>query len=148
MVIPNHIVAAITLITDSSDRVLMIQNPDGSWGCPGGQIEKGENIVAGLNREVFEETGTRVTVGQLTGVYSNLSLDMVIFSFLSTYVSGSLTTSPESVQVEWVNRYECLKKASHPVVLARMRDMLNFDGKVIYRAYTIKPYHLLDEHNV
>jgi 8-oxo-dGTP diphosphatase len=145
---PNYIVAAIAFITDRSDRVLMIQNPAGSWGCPGGTIEKGEDIIAGLEREVFEETGTRVAIGQLAGVYSNLTLDMVVFSFLSTYLSGTLTTSPESVRVEWVNRDDCLNRVSSPVVLARMRDMLYFNGQVIYRSYTSNPYQEFGEYRV
>ena len=142
---PLHIVAAVTLLTDKFDRVLMVENPDRCWECPGGQIEVGEDIIAGLKREVFEETGTRVKVVQLAGVYSNLSTNMVVFSFLSTYVSGVLTTSSESLRTEWVYRKACLEKVSHPGILARIRDMLNFDGKVLYRAYTNRPYQIFAE---
>jgi 8-oxo-dGTP diphosphatase len=145
---PLHVVAAVTLIIDKFGRVLMVSNPDRGWECPGGRIEEGEDIIGGLRREVFEETGAQVKVVQLAGVYSNLSTNMVVFSFLSTYVSGVLTTSPESLQTEWVNRNECLKKVSHPGILARIRDMLDFDGKVIYRVYTNRPYQILDERNL
>lgn len=148
MVFSHYIVAAVTLISDSSESVLMIENPNRGWECPGGQIEKGEDIIAGLKREVFEETGTRVKVGRLAGVYSNISSNMVVFSFLSTFVSGQLKTSSESLQTEWVERHECLKRVSHPTILVRIRDMLNFDGKVIYRAYTNNPYQILDERRV
>ena len=148
MVYPNHIVAAVTLITDRSERILMIESPNRSWGCPGGKIEEGENIIAGLKREVFEETGTQVDGYKLIGVSSNISSNVVIFSFLSRYVSGRLTPSAESVKVEWFKRNECLEKVSHPSIRDRMKDMLNFDGKMIYRAYEINPYRILEEHYV
>jgi 8-oxo-dGTP diphosphatase len=32
-------------------------DPLSSWGLPGGQVEPGEELLAGLQREVLEETG-------------------------------------------------------------------------------------------
>ena len=145
MLSPLHVVAAVTLISDNFDRVLLVENPERGWECPGGQIEEGEDILAGLKREVFEETGIQVKVVHLAGVYSNFATNMVVFTFLSKYVSGVLTTSPESIQTEWVIRNESLKRVSHPAILARIGDMLNFNGKVIYCAYTNDPYQILSK---
>lgn len=36
----------------------------GKWGVPGGRIRPGEKIVEALQREVFEETGLKIQVGQ------------------------------------------------------------------------------------
>ena len=33
---------------------------------------------------------------------------------------------------------------AHPVNLQRIRDLLAFDGQVIYRAYTLDPYRLVE----
>jgi 8-oxo-dGTP diphosphatase len=30
---------------------------NGQWWCPGGHLEFGESVVAGMKREVLEETG-------------------------------------------------------------------------------------------
>ncbi|MFC1535321.1 NUDIX hydrolase [Thermodesulfobacteriota bacterium] len=145
---PKHVVAACTLMTNGSGQVLLIESPDRGWECPGGRIEECEDILVGLKREVLEETGTEVSVGQLTGVYSNLSYGVIVLSFLSTYLSGSLRTSSESLRVEWVERDECLKKISQQVISDRVKDMMSFNGKVLYQAYTSNPYQILEGHYI
>ena len=40
------------------------------WGLPGGYMELGESVVAGVQREVFEETGLQVEPTRLIGIVS------------------------------------------------------------------------------
>jgi 8-oxo-dGTP pyrophosphatase MutT (NUDIX family) len=40
------------------------------WGMPGGQLEAGEDPVACVKREIYEETGTEVEVTHLVGACS------------------------------------------------------------------------------
>lgn len=59
------------LVYDGAGRLLMIQrahDPDrGRWSLPGGRIEPGESDNEALAREVREETGLSVEVGDLIG---------------------------------------------------------------------------------
>ena len=52
-------------LIESTDGLLLVRNRrrDGShdWSTPGGVIEEGEALLAGLSREVEEETGLVVT---------------------------------------------------------------------------------------
>ena len=132
---PKHIVAVAGLVRDADGRVLMIRSPRGDWEFPGGQVEEGEDLVTALQREVWEETGITVSVGRLAGVYSNVKSHIVMFDFLCELVSGELQTSPESLAVEWVAAGDALERIIRPVIRDRMRDMLEFTGEVIYRAY-------------
>jgi 8-oxo-dGTP diphosphatase len=136
MNVPKHIVAVAGLVTDAQGRVLMIRSPRRDWEFPGGQVEEGEDLITALKREVCEETGVLVSVGALAGVYSNVKSHIVMFSFLCEAVGGDLTTSPESLQVEWVQRADVLPRIVRPPIRDRMRDLLEFDGRVVYRAYT------------
>ena len=135
MTTPKHIVAVAGLVQDAEGRVLMIRSPRRDWEFPGGQVEEGEDLVTALQREVLEETGITITVGRLAGVYSNVKSHIVMFDFLCELVSGELQTSAESLAVEWVEAGEALSRIIRPVIRDRMRDMLEFTGEVVYRAY-------------
>lgn len=66
--------AARVLLVDGRDRVLLFlgcdpAQPDAGrwWFTPGGGLEPGESARAGAVREVFEETGLRLTEDDLAG---------------------------------------------------------------------------------
>lgn len=68
-------VAAYAVITDADDRMLLAHWIDGrraSWTLPGGGLEPGEDPAHAVRREVREETGFRVTVGDLLGIHSRV----------------------------------------------------------------------------
>ena len=64
----DRIVAVGALITDQSGRILLILRRNepsaGHWSLPGGRVEPGESLEQAVVREVEEETGLRVTVGE------------------------------------------------------------------------------------
>ena len=143
MLHPKHIVAVSGMISHPDGKVLLIRGPRRGWEFPGGQVEEGENLIEALQREIKEESGVRASIGALVGVYSNIKTPTkVMFGFLGKYVSGELITSEESLQTEWVTRHSALQRVSNPIVYDRMKDMLDFSGQVIYRAYTSDPYHV------
>jgi len=154
MSVPKHIVAVAGLVADDLGRVLMLRNLRNDWEFPGGQVEEGENLIEALQREVLEETGVIISVGELVGVYSNVQSRIVMLDFLCKPIGGDLKTSQESLEVEWVNRTEALSRIKLPVIRDRMKDMLEFDGQVVYRAYTFDTnatraeYTIKEERNI
>ena len=146
MVHPKHIVAVSALIRHSDGKILLIRSPRRGWEFPGGQVEEGENLIEALQREIQEEAGVTTSIGALVGVYSNIQAPTkLMFGFLGDYVCGELTTSDESLETEWVARDSVLQRILHPAIYDRMKDMLHFSGRVIYRVYTNKPYQVCEE---
>ena len=147
MVHPQHIVAVSGLISHPDGKILLIRGPRRGWEFPGGQVEEGENLIEALQREIQEEAGITASIGPLVGVYSNIKAPTKLaFGFLGNYVCGELTTSPESLETEWIARHAALQRISHPAIYDRMKDMLDFSGRVIYRVYTNAPYQVCDQY--
>lgn len=69
-------------ILNERDEVLCVQRnyPPFGWTVPGGRLEDGEAPEEGVVREVFEETGFRVEVERLVGIYSApFKSDLVLY---------------------------------------------------------------------
>lgn len=146
MIHSKHIVAVSGLITHPNGKVLLIRSPHRGWEFPGGQVEEGENLIEALQREIQEESGVTASIGALVGVYSNIKAPTkLMFGFLGDYVCGELETSDESIETKWVARHSALQRISHLAIYDRMKDMLDFSGRVVYRVYTTNPYQICEQ---
>lgn len=68
-------VAAYGVVTDDEGRVLLARWTEGrrmAWTMPGGGLEAGEDPEDAVRREVREETGYTVRVGELLGIHSRV----------------------------------------------------------------------------
>jgi 8-oxo-dGTP diphosphatase len=116
----RYSVSVAAAVVREDGRFLAIQRRDnGHWEPPGGVLEPGESLLDGLLREVREETGLTVEPGQLSGVYQNMSQDIVAMVFRCTAASGQRTTSDETSRVEWLspNQFKELMTEAYAVRL-------------------------------
>lgn len=101
-----------TIIDKSRIHILLTRRKDnGTWCLPGGMIEAGESVAEGCAREVLEETGLKVRIIRLTGVYSDpdqvvLYPDgnrafIVVLNFDVEIMEGEPTLSGETIGVDW-----------------------------------------------
>lgn len=72
--VPHYTVTAAILRRNS--RVLLAKRPPkgllgGMWEFPGGKVEEGETLQACLEREIMEETGSKIRVGEACGEYQH-----------------------------------------------------------------------------
>ena len=89
------------------------------WDFPGGTLEHGEDPLAGVEREVKEETGLTVEALKVVGVVE-LDLDSTghtthMFTLYATrVVSGDVTLSHEHTDFRWATREEILQLNTEP----------------------------------
>jgi ADP-ribose pyrophosphatase YjhB (NUDIX family) len=105
--LPKHSVSVAGVVINNAGRVLTIRRRDnGHWEAPGGVLELDESPEAGVYREVAEETGMRVRVERLTGVYKNITRGIVALVFRCSPESGELHPTDEAREVRWMSREE------------------------------------------
>lgn len=102
-----HSVSVAGVIIDDHGRALVARRRDnGHWEPPGGVLEVDEPILDGLRREIAEETGLDVEVGQLTGVYKNMRRAIIALVFRCKQRGGTLALNPEVSEFRWMTRDE------------------------------------------
>lgn len=101
------------------------------WNLPGGGMELGETVDEALQREVLEETGLRVRVGRLIGVYSKPQKQEVVLTFLCAVEGGQLTETEETVECRFFAP-DALPEKTLPKHAERIRDaLLNLPDAII-----------------
>jgi len=76
------------VIIEVGDRIVLVRrrNPPEGWALPGGFVETGETVETAAVREAAEETGLKVTLTALLGVYSDPSRDPRFHTVSTVYV--------------------------------------------------------------
>jgi ADP-ribose pyrophosphatase YjhB (NUDIX family) len=91
------------IIRDGAGRVLLVRRANepgrGLWSLPGGRVEPGEAEPDAIAREVLEETGLIVDVGQLVGRVSIGRYD--IADYACTVIGGTLAAATDASDVAW-----------------------------------------------
>ncbi|MER7668600.1 NUDIX domain-containing protein [Kitasatospora sp. NPDC096128] len=124
---PLHSVSVAGAVVREDGRVLAIRRADnGTWEPPGGVLELTESVEDGVRREVYEETGIKVGVERLTGVYKNVSRGIVALVFRCRPESGAERLSDESVEVDWLTPTEVSDRMAE-VYAVRLLDALRVD---------------------
>jgi ADP-ribose pyrophosphatase YjhB (NUDIX family) len=99
---PNFTIGVFAILFDADGRVLLCHRRDlDLWNLPGGGLEAGETPWDGVVREVEEESGLRVAVDRLAGIYGKPEVNEVVFSFVCRVVGGALTPTDEADLLEY-----------------------------------------------
>lgn len=153
---PVHIVSVGGLIENNEGKILLIKSPERGWEIPGGQVEPSEGLTDALKREIKEEAGIDIEIGELKAVHSNVTKrvqpdgvtpigSIVSFGFTGKAISGELTTSEESLEVKWFRKDEILAVIDEEFTRDKVRHMLSSQKKVAYVVFSRNPYQIHSE---
>ena len=105
-----QVVVAGALIADRALLVAQRQRPPdlaGLWELPGGKVAPGETEVTALARELREELGVDVVVGERIGMDVALGDALVLGAYLVNQTGGTLTALDHRA-LRWVDSTELL----------------------------------------
>lgn len=109
-------------------RLLMVQRANepgkGKWSLPGGRVEHGELLADAVRREIREETGLEIDVGELAGILEVPGDDLhyVILDYHAV-LRGDATAraDDDASDVRWVPLNEVAHMACTPRFVETMR---------------------------
>lgn len=95
------------VLDEAGSKILLTRRTDnGRWCLPGGAMDAGESLEECCVREVWEETGLKVRIVRLIGIYSTPHRityyedgnrwQIVTANFLAEIISGTLGVSDET----------------------------------------------------
>ena len=96
---------AATAVIIRDDKVLLVKRGNepgyGLWSLPGGYVDRGEIVESAAAREVLEETGLKVDITRLLGVFSESGHPVIVVAFQGQEISGHLQTSDETLDIDF-----------------------------------------------
>ncbi len=95
----------------------------GEWAVPGGKVRWGERLEEAVVREVHEETGLVVEVGELIWSGQTIGPDwhFILMDFEAVVVGGTLTPGDDAADAAWVG----LNEVSDLPVTSSMHELID-----------------------
>lgn len=114
---PSLPLVGVGAVVVDRGRVLLVQRGreplKGHWTLPGGLLELGESLAAGVAREVLEETGLEVEPLELVDLVDRIQREgervryhYVLADYLCRVRGGTLRAASDADAVRWVERAE------------------------------------------
>lgn len=96
----------------------------GKWSLPAGFVERGEVVEAAARREVEEEVGLLVELGELAGIYSYPGEEVVLAVFVAERFRGNAAAGDDLDDVGWFGADD-LPDLAFPHDLGIIQDWIN-----------------------
>ncbi|MFN7253394.1 MAG: NUDIX domain-containing protein [Anaerobacillus sp.] len=149
---------AVRAVIIQGDKILLVQSNFGDYKFPGGGVEKNENHLEALTREVTEETGYRhVIVGEKVGIVTERMIDeydkSAVFEMTSHYYLCELVNKEKGSQQldeyeleqeftpHWVEFADAITKNKEVIRYSKQRRWIhreNFVLEELVKSFSIR----------
>lgn len=149
-VMPTHIIAAAGIVLNENGEILMVKNHRRGWEFPGGIVEVGENVIDAVKREVMEETGVEIDVGEVFCISSNTCKypgyngvkevpTKIMLDFICRSTGGTPRPSDENEESVYFSKDKILALIQAPAILERYKAYMEYANRPVYLEYVTKP---------
>jgi len=140
-------VGASAVIVDDRGQVLLVKHTYGrhNWELPGGHTDPDESAAQTAPREVHEETGLRVQIERLAGIYYEPEVDMHHFVFVCRREDETESLRPDRMEISECGYWalEALPRPISDFTIGRIHQALS--GAPITSIIAVPPRQWLDE---
>ncbi len=104
----KHPIPAVAGVVVRDGDILLVRRGKepsrGKWSVPGGSVEWAETLVEAVKREVREETGLEIEVGDVAGVYDLMltGYHYILIDYFAYPTGGTLTPGSDADDARWV----------------------------------------------
>jgi 8-oxo-dGTP diphosphatase len=108
MTVSEGPVVGVGVLVIEDGAILLVQRGRepgrGLWAVPGGKVRRGEPMREAARREVREETGLDVVIGEVvwTGEHIDDDFHIVLLDFSGEVRGGELRAADDADDVRWV----------------------------------------------
>lgn len=110
---PDRPRVGVGAVVIRDEKVLLVKRAGepnkGLWAIPGGTLKLGETMREGAAREILEETGVTIAVGECIYVFDlierdpggKLKFQFVVVDFAALYVKGEAKGADDAEEARW-----------------------------------------------
>jgi 8-oxo-dGTP diphosphatase len=115
---PARPIIGVGTVVWHGDRVLLVQRGrpprQGQWSLPGGAQQLGESLADAARREILEETGVTVDLGDVIATVDSIERDQdgrvryhyTLIDFTAEAQSSALVPGDDALDARWFERHE------------------------------------------
>ncbi len=138
---PARPILAAGAVVVENGRALLVRRGNepakGAWSIPGGAVEPGETLREAARREIFEETGLLVDVGDRLAVLERIFRDpghkvkyhYLLIDYRAVATSGELRAGSDAADARFFTGDEILKLGLADITLEVVRKALTLEKK-------------------
>ena len=129
---PKFVIGSYAVILDKKDRILLSHRRDlDVWNLPGGHVEDGELPTEAVIRETKEDTGLKIKIKSMVGIYKKSDIYRFDFVFLGKRKGGKLKKTKAADKHRFF-KFKKIPNNTLPKHIERIQDAIREHNKIVF----------------